>query len=88
MKSGNKLLEGTPEKLLNEFKNKVWNCIVYDKYELEILSKNYCIVNMHQENNHTELRIVSNTKPNSNATNALPNLEDLYLAYFQDSEGR
>ena len=24
MKSGNKLLEGTPDELLNEFKNKVW----------------------------------------------------------------
>ena len=43
---------------------------------------------MHQENNYTELRIVSNTKPNSTAVNVEPNLEDLYLAYFQDSEER
>ena len=86
MKSWNKLLEGTPDELLNEFKNKVWKCIVYNKDELEILSKNYCVVNLHQENNNTELRIVSNTKPNSNSVNVEPNLEDLYLAYFQDSE--
>lgn len=86
MKNGNKLLEGTPNELLNEFKNKVWKCIVYDKNEMEILSKNYCIVNMHQENNNTELRIVSSTKPNLNSVNVEPNLEDLYLAYFQDSE--
>ena len=34
----------------------------------------------------TELRIVSETKPTQNAVNIEPNLEDLYLAYFQDIE--
>ena len=88
MKKGNKLLEGTPEDLLNEFKNKVWKCNSSNKEEIEVLNRNYCIVNMHQENNYTELIIVSNTKPNSTAVNVEPNLEDLYLAYFQDSEER
>ena len=54
-------------------------------YLWKFLSK-YCIINIHQENNTTELRIVSRQKPTVNAVNIEPNLEDLYLAYFQDNE--
>lgn len=86
MKNGNKILTGTPEELLKNLRGKVWKCIAYDKNEVEMLNTKYCIINIHQENNHTELRIVSETKPNSNAVNIEPNLEDLYLANFQDNE--
>ena len=58
----------------------------YDKKEVEMLNHKYCIINIHQENNTTELRIVSKQKPTVNAVNIEPNLEDLYLAYFQDNE--
>ena len=51
-----------------------------------MLNHKYCIINIHQENNTTELRIVSKQKPTVNAVNIEPNLEDLYLAYFQDNE--
>lgn len=86
MKEGKKILTGTPEELLQSLKGSVWKCIAYDKKEVEMLNHKYCIINIHQENNTTELRIVSREKPTSNAVSIEPNLEDLYLAYFQDSE--
>lgn len=88
MKKGNKILEGTPEELLQDLKGSVWKSVAYDKKEVEMLNHKYCIINIHQENNTTELRIVSQEKPTVNAVNIEPNLEDLYLAYFQDSENK
>lgn len=85
MRKGNKILEGTPEELLKNLNGKVWKCSVYDKKEVAELNSIYCIINIHQENNCTELRIVSDKKPYIQAVNVEPNLEDLYLAYFQDS---
>lgn len=85
MKKGNKILEGTPEELLRALNGKVWKCTVYDKKEVAKLNSIYCIINIHQENNYTELRIVSDKQPYPHTINVEPNLEDLYLAYFQDS---
>lgn len=86
MKAGKKILTGTPEELLQDLSGSVWKCVAYDKKEVEMLNHKYCIINIHQENNTTELRIVSRQKPTVNAVNIEPNLEDLYLAYFQDNE--
>ena len=86
MKAGKKILTGTPEVLLQDLRGSVWKCVAYDKKEVEMLNHKYCIINIHQENNTTELRIVSRQKPTVNAVNIEPNLEDLYLAYFQDNE--
>ena len=86
MKAGKKILTGTPEELLQDLIGSVWKCVAYDKKEVEMLNHKYCIINIHQENNTTELRIVSRQKPTVNAVNIEPNLEDLYLAYFQDNE--
>lgn len=86
MKAGKKILTGTPEELLKDLRGSVWKCVAYDKKEAEMLNHKYCIINIHQENNTTELRIVSRQKPTVNAVNIEPNLEDLYLAYFQDNE--
>lgn len=86
MKAGKMILTGTPEELLQDLRGSVWKCVAYDKKEVEMLNHKYCIINIHQENNTTELRIVSRQKPTVNAANIEPNLEDLYLAYFQDNE--
>lgn len=86
MKAGKNILTGTPEELLQDLRGSVWKCVAYDKKEVEMLNHKYCIINIHQENNTTELRIVSRQKPTVNAVNIEPNLEDLYLAYFQDNE--
>lgn len=86
MKAGKKILTGTPEYLLKDLRGSVWKCVAYDKKEVDALNHKYCIINIHQENNVTELRIVSRQRPTANAVNIEPNLEDLYLVYFQDSE--
>ncbi len=85
MKDGNKILTGTPEELLQNLKDNVWKCIVYDKKDVDILNHKYCITNIHQENNAIELRIVSRISPSPNAVNVQASLEDLYLTYFQDN---
>lgn len=62
MKAGKKILTGTPEELLKNLNGKVWKCNVYDKKEVAELNSIYCIINIHQENDCTELRIVSDKK--------------------------
>ena len=73
MKAGTKILTGTPEELLQDLRGSVWKCVAYDKKEVEMLNHKYCIINIHQENNTTELRIVSRQKPTVNAINIEPN---------------
>ena len=86
MKDGKNILSGTPEKLLSDLDGKVWKCIAYDNAEIKRLNDEYCIVNSHQNENSVEFRILNDTKPSNNAKNISPNLEDLYLLHFQDSE--
>lgn len=84
MKEGQKILSGTPEELTQNLQGKVWKCLAYSKQEVDTLNREYCIINIHQEKDIVELRIVSDEKPNLTAVNIEPNLEDLYLAYFQE----
>ena len=84
MKEGQKILSGTPEELTQNLQGKVWKCLAYSKQEVDTLNREYCIINIHQEKDVVELRIVSDEKPNLTAVNIEPNLEDLYLAYFQE----
>lgn len=84
MKEGQKILSGTPEELIRNLQGKVWKCLAYSRQEVDILNSEYCIINIHQEKDFVELRIVSDEKPTLNAVNIEPNLEDLYLAYFQE----
>lgn len=84
MKEGQKILSGTPEELIRNLQGKVWKCLAYSRQEVDTLNSEYCIINIHQEKDFVELRIVSNEKPTLNAVNIEPNLEDLYLAYFQE----
>ncbi len=84
MKEGEKILSGTPEELIRNLQGKVWKCLAYSRQEVDTLNSEYCIINIHQEKDFVELRIVSDEKPTLNAVNIEPNLEDLYLAYFQE----
>ena len=84
MKEGQKILSGTPEELIRNLQGKVWKCLAYSRQEVDTLNSEYCIINIHQEKDFVELRIVSDEKPTLNAVNIEPNLEDLYLAYFQE----
>lgn len=87
MKEGQKILSGTPEELIQKLQGKVWKCLAYSRQEVDDLNSEHCIINIHQEKDFVELRIVSAEKPNLTAVNIEPNLEDLYLAYFQERQG-
>ena len=84
MKEGQKILSGTPEELIRNLQGKVWKCLAYSRQEVDTLNSEYCIINIHQEKDFVELRIVSDEKPTLNAVNIEPNLEDLYLANIQE----
>lgn len=83
MKEGEILFHDTPEKLLSIMKNKVWELSV-DKMEARKLMQNYIVVKSHFIDNMMHLRLISDTKPFVSAISVKPDLDDLYLYYFQE----
>jgi len=83
LKEGQLIQKETPQKLLKGIEDKVWTVIVEDTEILSFQSK-YKVSNINREENKVQLRILSDTKPHNNAKNETPNLEDLYLYYFDE----
>ncbi len=84
MKDGQIIINSPSEGVTNEIEKKVWKCVV-SKNEVDRISTKYRVVNLqHDSNNNVVLRIVSDIKPNENAINVEPTLEDLFLYHFDD----
>ncbi|MGG7060109.1 ABC transporter ATP-binding protein [Clostridium nigeriense] len=84
MKDGQIIINSPSEGVTNEIEKKVWKCVV-SKNEVDMISTKYRVVNLqHDSNNNVVLRIVSDIKPNENAINVEPTLEDLFLYHFDD----
>lgn len=83
MKDGRIIREGGTDDLVEEMAGKVWEAIV-DNSKLKEFENTVQIVNLRNvSNNQTELRYISDSKQNiSNATEASPRLEDLYMWLF------
>lgn len=77
---GQLLREAAPEDLLNELKNKVWEWTVHSD-DLPALKQKHIISGTIRRSDGVQVRVVSETKPDSNAENVSANLEDAYL-YF------
>lgn len=78
IKNGKIDIDGTVEELNNSMNGKVWKCILpYNN--IEVMQKKYCVVNIKNESNLVELRVVSDTMPCSEAETVSATLEDLYL---------
>ena len=86
MKKGKLIHEGKPDEIIHTVDGKVWECSVPNR-EVPSLENKYNIGNMRTEGENTILRIISEEKPLESALNVTPNLEDLYLHYFNDEEG-
>lgn len=87
MKKGRFILDGSAEELVREVDGMVWECTVPQK-EWPGFEQEHCIVNAHNRGNAVEARVVSPKVPCEGAKAAEPTLEDLYLDYFGDEEGR
>ncbi len=69
--------------LRQSIEGKVWEAIVENPDEA-IVKDSYRISNLSKAPNGTVLRIVSDEKPYENAKQVFPNLEDVYLYYFNE----
>ena len=85
MKEGSILLHDTVANLLTYMQGKVWEMVLPAR-EAIALSDKYCIVKQHTMQDGVHLRFISDTQSYPNAKLAIPDLDDLYLYYFQDGE--
>jgi ABC-2 type transport system ATP-binding protein len=83
LKSGKLIKKETPQDLLHGINDKVWTVVV-DESDIPYFQARYKVGNIGRAHEKFQLRILSNSKPHQNAQNAIPNLEDLYLYYFDE----
>jgi ABC-type multidrug transport system ATPase subunit len=77
---GQLLRESAPEDLLKEIENKVWEWTVAGD-ELVRIKQNHIVSGTIRRSDGVQVRVVSESQPNTNAQSISPNLEDAYL-YF------
>jgi len=77
---GRLLCESSPEDLLKQLENKVWEWTVSSD-ELVLLKQKHIVSGTIRRSDGVQVRVVSEDKPEATARNASPNLEDAYL-YF------
>jgi ABC-type multidrug transport system ATPase subunit len=78
---GRLLRESAPENLLKELDGKVWEWTVTSD-ELLALKQKHIVSGTIRRSNGVEVRVVSESKPEENAQNVSPNLEDSYLFFI------
>ncbi len=78
---GQLLREAAPENLLNELENKVWEWTVHSD-ELLALKQKHIFSGTIRRSDGVQVRVVSSDKPDANAQNVSPNLEDAYLFFI------
>lgn len=83
MKKGQLLTQGHPSQILENVRGKVWECKVTAE-EAIMLQKTCNIGNLRNEEGLVVLRVIGDDKPTEQAVPVTPNLEDLYLYYFND----
>ena len=77
---GQLLREDAPENLLMELENKVWEWTVHSD-DLSALKQKHIVSGTIRRSDGVQVRVVSAEKPEPQAENTSPNLEDAYL-YF------
>ena len=78
---GQLLREAAPENFLNELENKVWEWTVPSS-DLPALKQKHMISGTIRRSDGVQVRVVSADRPDSNAQNVSPNLEDAYLFFI------
>lgn len=83
LKEGRLIKKETPQKLLKGLDAKVW-MITVDEAEISSFQSKFKVGNITRLQDQFQLRILSDSKPHIDAKNGIPNLEDLYLYYFDE----
>lgn len=78
--NGKLLRQSAPEHLLTELDGKVWEWTVKSD-DLPALKQKHIVSGTIRRSDGVQVRVVSESKPEVNAQNTMPNLEDAYL-YF------
>ncbi|WP_214481377.1 ABC transporter ATP-binding protein [Bacillus sp. SM2101] len=81
LKAGQLIQKEKPDELLEQIQGYVWTVNVPEN-EVQAFQAKYKVGNIIRQQNEIGLRIISETKPDDRAHSAQPNLEDLYLYYF------
>lgn len=81
MKQGTFLLQEPMASVTDGIRGKVWEVLIAER-EAAKYSKEFCVVNLHHENDKVRLRIVDEKPPAADAVIVAPNLEDLFLYHF------
>lgn len=87
LKEGQLIKKDNPQQLLKGIEHKVWSVVVKEE-DIVNLQAHYKIGNITRIQEEFQIRILSDTKPHANAKKEVPNLEDLYLYYFDEEEGK
>ncbi|XXM70811.1 ABC transporter ATP-binding protein [Lysinibacillus sphaericus] len=87
LKEGKLIQKESPNQLLAGIADKVWSLTAQEE-ELEKLQVGNRIGNITLTQNGYQLRIISGKSPHPHAVREEPNLEDLYLYYFDEEEER
>jgi ABC-type multidrug transport system ATPase subunit len=78
---GQLIQESAPEVFLKELDGKVWEWTVTSD-ELVALKSKHIVSGTIRRSDGVEVRVVSESKPEANAQNISPNLEDAYLFFI------
>lgn len=79
---GRLLREAAPEDLLRELDGMVWEWIV-PSTELLGLKQKHIVSGTIRRSDGVEVRVISQSKPEAQARNVIPNLEDAYLYFIR-----
>ena len=82
---GQLLREAAPEDLLKELDGKVWEWTVKSD-DRPALKQKFIISGTIRRSDGVEVRVVSESKPEANAQNTSPNLEDAYLFFIGNKQ--
>lgn len=83
LKNGLLVRKGTQEYLENEIYGKVWETKTASEEIINYMS-NFKVSNVVNEKDGYNIRVVNNEKPNSDAVEVVPTLEDVCLYYFDE----
>ena len=86
MKNGRLMQQGSLDVVLDSMPEKVWS-FVTSQAEAEKFMKQYKVSNMKTDRDGVELRIISAQQPSASAKAVQPNLEDVFLYYFDEKGG-
>lgn len=85
MKKGQFIHQGKSQEIIHSIDGKVWECSVPNE-SVASLQARCNIGNLRSEGSQTILRIIGDERPLETAIPVTPNLEDLYLYYFNEEE--